>query len=141
MRGQVLQEGDEDARGRAPHRLARELEEVDGTVRPCREVNALGDVPALFAVDVGVEQLRDRDIEDTDDLARIASELGAAGEQPDERREHEPTGDRRHAVELGDDLDQRRIKADLLLRLAQGGVTQVGVDTGLELAPGNAISP
>ena len=43
-------------------------------------------------------------------------------------------GDGGEAVELGDDLDQRGVEADLLLRLAERRRREVGVDRLVELA-------
>src|SRR5512132_3072501 len=100
------EERNQDARRRAPHGLARQLEEGDGAIwRP----------PVLLVEGVFLQQLRQRHLEDLDDLTGMRNEVRQRVDDPDEGRDREARPDGRERVELGDDLDRGGWEAALLL--------------------------
>ena len=114
-------------RGRAPHGLVSQLEEVDGA-------HQAFELPPLFVMHARLDQFGQRDIEHAVDLAGRGHQGRAAGEQPHEWRDPEGPADAGEVVELGDHLDGATREPDLLLRFAQGGVERVTIDGRIDLA-------
>ena len=82
------EEAGQDARGRAPHRLVVELEEVH------RAASSPQSCQRSSWWTSSLEQLRERDVEDALHLARIGRRApGGALDQPDERRDQERPDD------------------------------------------------
>src|SRR5688572_25320301 len=115
----MLQKSGEDARSSTPHRLARQLEEMDRAVGSDAHEHVGRNVPSLFSEDAVLEQLCDRDVEHEIYLARVRDEQRSTPQQPDKGRQREAGGNGDHVIELARDLDFGRIETDLLLRLAQ----------------------
>src|SRR5439155_2108332 len=116
--GEQRQELPQDTGGRAPYRLALELEERH-VARPHRQL------PDLFPVHAVVEQLVHRNVEDTLDLGRVRACVGAPVELADERRDDESAGHRGEPVELAQDAHVLGLDTNFLARLAEGGREQV----------------
>ena len=100
-------------------------------------------VPALLAVERGVEQLRERHLEDAHDLGRVAAtSSGGSAEEADERRDREPGRGGRDAARGGRRPRPRPGSRPISSRASRSAVARRSASTrGSNLPPGNAISP